>query len=343
METGYPRNAWYVAAWSKDLDQASGKPLPVEVMGEPIALWRSNGELVAFEDRCVHRAAPLSLGRCEGGNLRCMYHGFLYSSAGSVVEIPGQDSVPDHARVKTYPVASRSGWIWLWMGDTEAADLDLIPDVFDLDDPDYLLVPGQLDYEAEASLILDNLLDFSHLTYVHSESFGSGPEFAHSHPRWETLPRGLRYSKWTTGTRSPPGQAGQNSAVDVLLTYDFLVPGVLVLWTGLFEAGTADRLEYAQPDRSAAIGGGSGSSQAVTPLSRGRSRYFFSAGPHRSCGDEQERERQAAVAMQAFLEDKAMIEAQQKIIESTRPDVMPSSHDWAITYFHGLQHKLSGG
>ena len=170
----YVRNAWYVASWEQDLDASA--PAAVSILGEPIVLWRAEGRLVAFEDRCVHRLAPLSLGRCEGARLRCMYHGLLYDADGTVIEIPGQDIVPARARVRTYPAILKHSWAWVWMGDPALADEALIPPAFGFDDPDYILGRGCLDYAAEARLINDNLLDFSHLSYVHADSFGGRAE-----------------------------------------------------------------------------------------------------------------------------------------------------------------------
>ncbi len=93
MLSPYVRNAWYVAAWSHELEAED--PLIASILGEPIVIYRAeSGRLVALEDRCVHRLAPLSLGRCEGERLRCMYHGLLYDPDGKVAEIPGQDLVP---------------------------------------------------------------------------------------------------------------------------------------------------------------------------------------------------------------------------------------------------------
>ena len=109
-------------------------------------------------------------------------HGLLFGSDGKVVEIPGQELIPRSARVKRYAVVDRHSWIWVWMGDADAADPALIPPAVGYDDPGYILGHGQLDYEAEARLINDNLLDFSHLSYVHAKSFGAGPEFAQNTP-----------------------------------------------------------------------------------------------------------------------------------------------------------------
>src|SRR3569833_209476 len=92
----YVRNAWYVAGWSHEL--ADGQPKAISILDEPIVLYRTNeGRVVALEDRCVHRLAPLSLGRCEGDALRCMYHGLLFAPDGKCVEIPGQEMLPARA------------------------------------------------------------------------------------------------------------------------------------------------------------------------------------------------------------------------------------------------------
>ena len=103
MLSPYVRNAWYVAAWSHEIE--AGKPFRrLDPRRTDRHLPSESGRLVALEDRCVHRLAPLSLGRCEGERLRCMYHGLLYDPDGAVAEIPGQDLIPKNARVKAYPV-----------------------------------------------------------------------------------------------------------------------------------------------------------------------------------------------------------------------------------------------
>lgn len=335
------RNAWYVAAWAHELE--AEKLFAITILGEPVVIWRTaGGGLHALEDRCVHRLAPLSLGRCEGERLRCMYHGLLFDTAGKVVEIPGQELIPAQARVKRYAVVDRHSWIWVWMGDAETADPALIPPAVGFDDPDYILGHGHLDYAAEARLINDNLLDFSHLTYVHANSFGAGPQFAQTTPTIIPLERGVRVQRWMTHTF---GQANRKSDVpiDTWQSYDFLVPGILLMWSGQYELGTAQALDFAPPSRDDAIGGLNFTSQAVTAMTDRTSRYFFSWGPHRRHGDERTRDAMMAMAGMAFDEDKVMIEAQQRVIDATsEPRIMPTSHDRAVTLFNRLVKKLAG-
>jgi vanillate O-demethylase monooxygenase subunit len=340
MHSPYVRNAWYVAAWSHEIEAA--KPFAVSILDEPIVIYRSeSGRLVALEDRCVHRLAPLSLGRCEGERLRCMYHGLLYDPDGAVAEIPGQDLVPRNARVRAYAIADRHDWVWVWMGDAALADEALIPPAVGLGDPDYILGHGHLDYEAEARLINDNLLDFSHLSYVHANSFGAGPEFAESLPKLEPLERGVRYSRWMPDTL---GQSSRKSSVpiDSYMTYDFLIPGVLLMWSGNYPQGTARKLDFAAPALEDAQAGVTFTSQAVTPLSAKTSRFFFRWGPRRGHGDEALRDSLMQLAGVAFGEDKTMIEAQQKVIDrSPNTRIMPTAHDKGVTIFTRLVERMA--
>ncbi len=335
---GYVRNGWYVASWSADLAEA--KPLPMAILGEPIVIFRSAGRLAALEDRCVHRLAPLSLGRCEGENLRCMYHGLLFAPDGRVIEIPGQDLIPEKARVRSYPVVDRHDWIWIWMGDPALADEALIPSAVGGSDPSWVLGCGQLDYKAEARLINDNLLDFSHLSYVHANSFQATEDWARSRPQVNVLERGVRFSRWLTSSPRMRAREGQGLC-DAWSSYDFLVPGVLLMSSGAYPEGTAERLGFGAPDPDLPADGVTFTSQAVTPMGRQSARYFFSWGPRKGQGDEAVRDVLMGIAAQAFAEDKAMIEAQQQVINATPGyRVMPTSADQGVIAFHKIVEQL---
>ena len=331
----YARNLWYVAAWSHEL--APSVPQSLHILGEPIVLWRSaSGALTALEDRCVHRLAPLSLGRCEGEHLRCMYHGLLYDRTGAVTDIPGQDVIPPAARVRAYPVIERHSWVWIWMGDPTSYDPAGIPPAVGLDDPDYILGTGQLDYAAEARLINDNLLDFSHLSYVHARSFGATEQWARERPLITPLPNGVRVERWLA--TEPGGALGRTSVpADRYSRYDFLLPGILLMTGGSFPRGTELALAGAAPNLDDALDGVTFTSQAVTPMTAKTSRYFFSWGPHRRHGDAALRDTLMSIAAMAFAEDRTIIEAQQRVIDATaEPRIMPTSADRAITLFNQL-------
>jgi vanillate O-demethylase monooxygenase subunit len=335
----YVRNAWYVAAWSCDLGNA---PLAVSILDEPLVLFRTPHGVSALEDRCVHRHAPLSRGRCEKGKLRCMYHGLLFDGSGRVVEIPGQDMIPPQAQVRAYPMVERHDWVWVWMGDPGKAEPALIPEAVGLSDPQWVLGHGQMDYAAEARLICDNLCDFSHLSYVHAASFGANEDWATSRPKVIPLERGVRLERWM---ENQPRMAGRGEGLaDVWQWYDFLVPGVLLMSSVALPVGSARRHGYQPPgpDRALEGEGITFTSQAVTPMTGKTARYFFSWGPRHDQGDADLRDTLMGVADMAFTEDRLMIEAQQRVIDRDpgRP-IMPTSADKGVTLYNRLVERMA--
>jgi phenylpropionate dioxygenase-like ring-hydroxylating dioxygenase large terminal subunit len=128
------RNSWYVAAWNHEL--IDGIKLARTILERPIVLYRgASGKVVALDDRCCHRAAPLSMGRIEGDDIRCMYHGMKFDPGGKCIQIPGQDVIPPKLGVRSYPTVERYNLIWIWPGDAEKADPELIVDYPPLADP----------------------------------------------------------------------------------------------------------------------------------------------------------------------------------------------------------------
>lgn len=270
-----------------------------------------------------------------------MYHGFLYDPDGRVVDIPGQEQIPTQARLKSYPVADRHSWLWVWMGDPAKADIALIPDAVGFDNPNFVLGHGNLDYNAQGALICDNLLDFSHLSYLHPTSFGATESWALTRPAVIQLDRGVRIQRWFVN--EPPMRVSPDqSRIDRWQTYDFMIPGVLLMTGGTFPVGTAEKLQFAEPDLATAKAGVTFTSQAVTPLTEDKSRYFFSWGPRCDLGGEDLRNILMGVARKAFDEDKVMIEAQQRVYEDTlSPRVMPTTSDKAVVLFNRLVERMA--
>jgi phenylpropionate dioxygenase-like ring-hydroxylating dioxygenase large terminal subunit len=329
------KNAWYVVSWSDTL--IPGKPVGLRLLGTPIVVYRTeSGKAVALVDRCSHRFAPLSKGRCEGESIRCMYHGLKFEPDGVCSEIPGQDVIPPQARVKSFPVAERHGWVYVWPGDTEFACESLLPAVIGPDEGDYLLGTGTLDYRASANLIWDNLLDFSHLGYVHTNSFNATDTWGETRPVFSRLAKGVRADRWVLD--QPPLFGDQRS--DQFFTYDFLAPGYLILKTFTYPVGTANACGLKEPPKEGWIQN-SYSAHAITPLDEHSSRYFFTFGPHRTGATEDMKNAFIQVAYAAFAEDQAMIEAQAAAMnENPGLKVMPTSADRGITMFHLLTDRL---
>ncbi len=330
------RNAWYVSSWADKLE--TGTPVAMRILNEPVVLYRTaSGRAVALEDRCSHRLAPLSMGRCEGETIRCMYHGLRFEPGGACVEIPGQDIVPPNAKVRSYPVIERHGWIWVWMGNTNAIDDSMIPPMIGPDEGTYFLGTGDLDYRAQAYLIWDNLLDFSHLAYVHPTTFNSTETWGETRPEFTPLPRGVRADRWVLD--QPPLFGDQRS--DQWFTYDFLVPGILILKTLTFPVGKAEQFGFKAPPEDEAWIQNSYSVHAITPMTDNTVRYFFTFGPHAEGGSQDAAEQFLKIAFAAFAEDQAIIEAQSVIIaESPGARIMPTTGDRGITLFHRINDRL---
>ena len=165
------RNAWYAVAWSHELED---KPQAKRVLGEDLAVYRTqSGVAAAVEDCCPHRFAPMSLGFVEGENIVCGYHGMEFDPDGCCISIPGQKNVPSRAKIRTYPVIEKYNLIWAWMGAAERADEALIPDVHWLDAPGWKPVTGTTRYHCNWVLLVDNLLDLTHTTFVHQSTIGT--------------------------------------------------------------------------------------------------------------------------------------------------------------------------
>ena len=171
----FVRNQWYVAAYGREVGR---ELLGRTILGEPIVLYRTEaGEAVALADRCVHRRYPLSQSRLDGDRIVCGYHGFTYDSGGTCVFVPGQQRIPRTARVPGYPVAEQDSFVWVFIGDRERAGSTPIPRAPWLTDPGYTSVSGLEPLNARYDLLVDNLLDLSHETYLHGGYIGT-PEVA---------------------------------------------------------------------------------------------------------------------------------------------------------------------
>ncbi|MFI7078397.1 Rieske 2Fe-2S domain-containing protein [Micromonospora sp. NPDC049903] len=171
----FARDQWYVAAFSTEV----GRDLLARtVLGEPLVLYRTeSGTAVALADRCVHRRYPLSESRLDGDTVVCGYHGFTYDPSGACVFVPGQQRIPRTARVAAYPVVEQDTLVWVWIGDRDRADASTIPRAPWLGDPRYTTVRGMAPLDARYGLLVDNLMDLSHETYLHGGYIGT-PEVA---------------------------------------------------------------------------------------------------------------------------------------------------------------------
>jgi vanillate O-demethylase monooxygenase subunit len=177
--TSIVQNQWYVAAYGREV----GRELfSRTVCGESILFWRTEaGEVTAMSDRCVHRRFPLSQSpsHLDGDTVVCGYHGFTYGPDGGCVAVPGQTRIPRTARLKAYPVVEQDSFVWVFIGDPAQADTTRIPRAPWLDSEGHTTVCGMEPLAARASLLVDNLMDLSHETYLHGGYIGT-PEVANT-------------------------------------------------------------------------------------------------------------------------------------------------------------------
>ncbi|MFU0507646.1 aromatic ring-hydroxylating dioxygenase subunit alpha [Pseudaminobacter sp. NGMCC 1.201702] len=164
------KNAWYVAAWSKEIEHRLKQ---IIVLNEKICVFRnSEGEVIALEDACPHRKLPLSKGRIKGDNVECGYHGLTFDCAGQCVWAPGTGRIPSAAKVRPYPVHEKYGLVWIWMGNSAIADPEDIIDIPNFDSAEWGINVGDaMELKCNYLLMCDNLLDPTHVAWVHEGSF----------------------------------------------------------------------------------------------------------------------------------------------------------------------------
>jgi vanillate O-demethylase monooxygenase subunit len=165
----FPKNAWYVACMPDDI---ADKPLGRKICGESMVFYRGpEGKATALEDFCPHRGAPLSLGKVENGKLTCGYHGLEMGCDGKTVAMPGQ-RVRGFPPIRKFAVIERYGFIWVWPGNPDLADESKLHHLEWADNPAWAYGGGLFHINCDYRLMVDNLMDLTHETYVHASSIG---------------------------------------------------------------------------------------------------------------------------------------------------------------------------
>jgi phenylpropionate dioxygenase-like ring-hydroxylating dioxygenase large terminal subunit len=236
------KNAWYVAAWA---DELAGSPVGRRICDEPVVLFRdASGKASALADFCCHRAAPLSVGTLVENGLQCGYHGMVYGGDGVCVHIPGQVHIPPKARVRSYPLVEKDALLWIWMGDTNAADPAQIVDYpFHNDTANWPHKHAMYEIAGSSMLMVDNLMDLTHLAYVHTTTIGGNAK-AHVEAIMDTHPTetGLKFTRWMLETAPPPtyrkGAPQLGDKIDRWQEFEFIAPAAVLQYTGATDANT---------------------------------------------------------------------------------------------------------
>jgi phenylpropionate dioxygenase-like ring-hydroxylating dioxygenase large terminal subunit len=168
----YPFDCWYVAATG---DEVAAGLLSRQVLGRQVLLYRQrSGSVVALEDRCAHRALPLSMGRLVEDQVVCRYHGFTYDGTGTCVNVPSQEHVPYGAKVTSYPVREEGPFVWVWLGNPRRAAATAPPRLPWLADPGWAVLGGSVTVAAGYMLLHENALDRTHFAFVHPDTSHRG-------------------------------------------------------------------------------------------------------------------------------------------------------------------------
>jgi phenylpropionate dioxygenase-like ring-hydroxylating dioxygenase large terminal subunit len=302
------RNAWYIAAWA---DELGAMPLARRILGEPLVLFRDPaGRVGALADRCCHRSAPLSLGKIVENGLECGYHGLVFDTAGRCRAIPGQRLIPEDARVRSYPICEKDRLLWVWMGDPAQADVTKIVDFPFHNDP--ARWPNKHDVypiKGHYMLMVDNLMDLTHLGYLHARTVGGNPN-THVGAEMKTVrtPTGLKFTRWMRNSLPPPSYvraAGFTGRVDRCQEFEFVAPSTILQWTGATDAGSA----YADPQRDFRFQ--FRLFHGLTPESESSCFYFWSVANGYRQNDPEATEQLYQEIAPTFVEDRVMVEAQQ--------------------------------
>ena len=307
----FPRNNWYVAAFSPEVGMA---PLARTICGDVVALFRTaSGQLAAVEDRCIHRGMPLTHGgQCNGEIIRCPYHGLEFDAGGKCVKIPGQDRIPAQAKLLTYPVIEQDKLVWIWMGDPRKAEGTKPPEQPEHNDPRWARASTfMLHIEADWQLVNDNLLDLTHLPFVHTRTIGADAASHTANANVETrrIGRRIEYNIHMPQADPPPMYLQSHPFKGKIDRWQEMVfvPGLFRLWTGGTDAGTG-----------ALEGKREGGVQfktlhAITPSTATSCYYHFTRSINFGLEDAALHKRlHEASVMTVDLEDKHVIEAVQQ-------------------------------
>lgn len=309
----FPLNAWYAAAYDVEVGRAL---LARTICNQNIVLYRKeDGAAVALANACWHRLVPLSLGRLEGDNVICGYHGLEFDDTGRCVFMPSQETINPSACVKSYPIAERHRFIWIWPGNPALADPDLIPDLHWNDDPEWASDGKLIEVACDYRLVVDNLMDLTHETFVHGSSIGNRAvaeaPFESSHDD-----RFAYITRWMQDIDAPPfwrQQLGKPGNVDRWQIIRFEAPCTVAIDVGVAPAGTG------APDGDRSQGVNGYVLNTITPSTDKTCLYFWAFSRNYDLGNQARTHQLREGVSRVFREDELVLEEQQKAIDAN-PD-----------------------
>ncbi|MBC7608662.1 MAG: aromatic ring-hydroxylating dioxygenase subunit alpha [Polaromonas sp.] len=304
--TSFFRNAWYVAALSPQV----GRHLkPVKILGEAIVLYRTqDGVAAALEDACPHRKLPLSMGRIKGDAVECGYHGLTFDRRGLCIDAATQERVPPFAKVRSYPVRDQYGLLWIWMGDPQGALSHDILHIEGYGEARWHTTQGDsLLCNCHYLWLVDNLLDPSHVAWVHRTSFAGGG--TDNTPLQLTVTAdAVVSSRWLLDQPPPPFYAPLvqfSGNADRLQHYEVRFPSMAINRSVYTPAGKGGAGMVPDDDTYVMV-----SYNLLTPIDEDHTLYFWLQHCNTDAQDDGATTRAAAAAARAaFEEDRMILEA----------------------------------
>jgi len=333
----FVRNSWYVAAWDHEVTRTMKRRV---LLDEPVVLYRKDdGTPVALEDRCCHRQAPLSMGKLVGNVVHCPYHGLQFDSSGKCVKVPSQDMVPASARVRAYPIVEKNHWLWIWMGEPAKADPKLIEDFHWLDDPGWRYGGNYLHVESNYLLLVENLLDTTHLPFLHPTTLGTD-SFARSEFDVKREGDRIRVERYLMNDLPAPfhkqmGGFPDGMKVDRWQVTHYGPPCFVKLDIGSAPVGTPVR----QGERSRGVN--MWNLNAITPESEKTSHYFFAQAYNFRLDEAWISDMLARQITDIFQDDLAMVRAQQKNMDLGPAPSVTLGQDKAWIAMRGIVERLA--
>jgi vanillate O-demethylase monooxygenase subunit len=315
-ETPFIHNAWYVAAFAHEIGRTL---LRRTILGRPLVLFRTQaGAPVALEDRCVHRSFPLSLSKLDGDNIVCGYHGMRYDCSGRCLEVPSQAQAGPGLGVRAFPLVEDGALVWIWMG-TRAADPAEIPDMGGWErDDSWPASSHYFDLKANYLALHENLLDLSHLSFLHAESFGT-PDYVRAPFDVELDEQRGRFAllRDVAPTRLPPLWAKPTGleGIDAVRSVrsEFMSPALHIVNVRFWAYGQS---EAERPDMQVKT------AHIVTPETAGSTHYFLYHARNFAQHSQAITRFMHEGLLAAFREDVAGLEAIESNVAATPADEM---------------------
>lgn len=331
----FPLNAWYAAAWDVDIKRAL---FPRTIAGRHIVFYRkADGAVAALEDACWHRLVPLSRGRLDGDEVVCGYHGLAYNAQGRCTFMPSQETINPSACVRAYPVAERHRFVWVWPGDPALADPALIPDLHWNKDAEWAGDGGTIHVKCDYRLVLDNLMDLTHETFIHADSIGDDhvaeAPFDVTHGERTTT-----VTRWMIDIEPPPfwrTQFGRPGRVDRWQIIRFEAPCTVAIDVGVAATGTG----APQGDRSQGVS--MVVINTITPATDRTCHYFWANARDYRLHEQLVTTQIKQGVTRIFAQDEAIVEAQQRAMDENPDHIfynlnIDAGSMWARRIIHAM-------